>query len=79
MTKKKKSSWRADVQRARDQLDALPARAVIVDQYGDAWQCGGVGRFGMFWYRAFDGDGISPIELAQRVGTVTVISGEAIA
>jgi hypothetical protein len=64
---------RADLQRTWEQLDSLPARTVVVDKHGDAWQCGGVGRVGMFWYRAFDGEGISAFQMAQRAETVTVV------
>ena len=73
------ASWCPDIERAHRLLNELPARAVILDGHGDAWQCGGVGRVGMFWYRAFgDGDGISSLQLAQIAGAVTVISpGEA--
>lgn len=54
---------RSDLQRAWTILDKAPDRAVIIDSNGDAWQKSGyLGD----WYRAFDGDGISPFFLAQR-------------
>jgi hypothetical protein len=63
----KLSSWRPDIARAREKLDALPDRAVVIDAYGDAWQ---KSRYLDFWYRAFDGDGIPASTLAQNIGVV---------
>ena len=71
------SNLRADLHRTHLKLDTLPAGAVVIDKHGDAWQCGGVGSAGMYWYRAFDGEGISSFQLAQRAESVTVLSGAA--
>ncbi|GGH34075.1 hypothetical protein [Microbacterium album] len=49
----------------------MPDRAVIIDEYGHAWQ---KSAYLGFWYRAFDGDGISAFELAQRAGKPRQVS-----
>lgn len=41
------------VERAKIMLDNLNARSVVIDRHGDAWQSGGVGSVGMYWYRAY--------------------------
>ena len=64
---------RSDLQRSWGALERLPDGAVVVDEFGAAWQQG-VLRGRGFWYRAFDGDGISAFELAQR-GKFRVIGG----
>lgn len=58
---------RPDMQRKWEELDGMPTLAVIIDQYGHAWQHAHPG----YWYRAFDATGISPFDLAQRVGAFT--------
>lgn len=59
------SSLRSDLARTQVKLDAMSDRAVIIDEYGAAWQKSGyVG----YWYRAFDADGVDSFALAQWVG-----------
>lgn len=55
------SLLRADLHRAQTKLDELPKGSIIVDEYGAAWQFGGI-----YWYRAFDSDQpVSSFELSQ--------------
>lgn len=69
---KTRTTLQPALHRAQIQLDKLEARSVILDRDGDAWQAGGVGSVGMFWYRAYGGEGISSFELAQR-GPIKVV------
>jgi hypothetical protein len=62
------SSLRPDLARVQKKLDSLPFKSVIIDKDGQAWQYG----FPGYWYRAYDGDGISSFELAQRAETIAV-------
>ena len=62
--------------RTQKRLDALPARSVVIDRQGDAWQCGGVGTVGMFWYRAYGGEGMSSWEAAQVMGANVLVLKE---
>lgn len=64
---------RGDLAKAQKQLDGLPNGSVIIDRNGDAWQYGSVGRDVAWWYRAYDGDGISSFQLAQRAEIVKVV------
>lgn len=61
---------RPDLQKTWEQLEKLPPRSVVVDEFGDVWQSGGYG----YWYRAFDAEGITPFEMAQRARTVTEVT-----
>lgn len=60
---------RPDLARMQTRLDDMPDRAVVVDQYGDAWQKSG---YLGYWYRAFDGDGVDSFSLVQRAVKVKV-------
>lgn len=62
---------RPDLQRSHIAMDSLPDRAVVIDGDGSAWQKSGY--LGL-WYRAFDGNGTSSFEVAQR-GPVRVVEG----
>lgn len=67
---RKSSDLRPDIHRTLLKLDDIADGAVVTDQYGHAWQ---KGAFLGFWYRAYDGDGISSWELAQRAGSIHVL------
>lgn len=57
----RKGPLRPDLQRAWTKLDAMTNGAVVLDDYGHAWQL-----VGGYWYRAYDSDrGVSSFELAQ--------------
>ncbi len=53
---------RRDLNRLQIKLDEAPNLALVVDAHGHAWQKSAIG----YWYRAFDGDGISSFQLAQN-------------
>lgn len=57
------SELRPDLQRKWEELDDALDRAVIIDKRGDAWQ---KSAYLGYWYRAYDGDGISSYQLAQN-------------
>ena len=68
---KKTPRWRRNEQ-TQIAMDKALDGAVIIDSFGNAWQKSGyLGR----WYRAYDGDGLSSFEVAQR-GPVTFLQGE---
>ena len=73
MPKQAHGSLRSDLQRTWEQLENLPAHAVVLDAHGHAWQKAGLG----YWYRAFDGNGLSSYEVAQSAETVTVMTSDA--
>lgn len=61
------------VERSQIKLDSLNVRAVVLDRNGDAWQLGGIGKAGMYWYRAYgDSSEVTSWALAQ-LQPITVI------
>lgn len=61
MSSNPKSGLRTDLARMQVALDKAPDRAVVIDKYGDAWQKSG---YLGYWYRAFDGNGVTSFNLA---------------
>ena len=66
MSVKGKSQLQPALHRTQIELDKLPAKAIVIDRFGDAWQQGGM-RLAFYWYRAFgDGEHETSFDLAQR-------------
>ena len=69
MSRKPAGGLRPDLAKNQTVLDSLNPGSVILDTHGRAWQ-----NDRCYWYEAYgDSSGVSSFELAQYVGTVTVL------